>query len=77
MRIRSTAIAVASSGRPKTSRFIAWAARPSGVSSVSETLVKRRNQRVGPRRTRIVLTVARRALPASALRACPAPGGPR
>ena len=30
-------------------------------------LVKRRNQRVGPRRTRMVLTVAQRALPASVL----------
>ncbi len=30
-------------------------------------LVKRRNQRAGPRRTRMVLTVARRALPASVL----------
>lgn len=134
LRIRSTAIAVASSGGPKTSRFSAWPARPSGVSGVSETsvvsiggsrpprprdghqpgeqgradlaglgvlaqgrvgrqhlpphlrvsgypvllppdlaqggeltLVKRRNQRVGPRRTRMVLTVGRRALPASVL----------
>ena len=31
------------------------------------TLVKRRNQRVGPRRTRMVLTVTRRTLPASVL----------
>ena len=39
LRIRSTAIAVASSGGPKTSRFSAWPARPSGVSGVSEMLV--------------------------------------
>ena len=31
------------------------------------TLVKRRNQRVGPRRTNVVLTAARRTLPVSVL----------
>ena len=39
LRIRSTAIAVASSGGPKTSRFSAWPARPSGAGGVSGTLV--------------------------------------
>jgi hypothetical protein len=38
LRIRSTAIALASSGKPTTSRFSAWPARPSGVGG-SETLV--------------------------------------
>jgi hypothetical protein len=41
------------------------------------TLVQRRNQRVGPRRTRMVLTVARRTLPASVLPRLPPPGRPR
>jgi hypothetical protein len=39
LRIRSTAIALASSGGPKISRFRAWPTRPSGVGGVSETLV--------------------------------------
>jgi hypothetical protein len=36
LRIRSTAIALASSGGPKTSRFSAWPVRPSGMGGVSE-----------------------------------------
>ena len=144
MRIRSAAIAVASSGGPKTSRFSALAgpaqrrerrlgnprsldrrqlpalsrdghepgkqgrADLAGLGVLAQkrvgrqrlpthlrvsgypvplatdlaqggelTLVKRRNQRAGPRRTRMILTVARRALPATVLPRLSAPGRPR